>query len=126
MPSAAVLISRTAAASLPQGTRPIVTISPQQHTSFSHSETEKPTNAPAPPPTDPPAPAPPTNGQPTFSNEEVSPPWWPCTEGQIKGNRDSKKYHVPGGQFYAKTYEGVECFDSEAAAQAAGYVRSKR
>jgi methylphosphotriester-DNA--protein-cysteine methyltransferase len=35
-------------------------------------------------------------------------------------------YHVPDGAFYAKTYANVACFDSESAAMAAGYRRSKR
>jgi methylphosphotriester-DNA--protein-cysteine methyltransferase len=35
-------------------------------------------------------------------------------------------YHVPDGAFYAKTHVTVECFDSESAAIAAGYRRSKR
>lgn len=63
---------------------------------------------------------------PVFSNNEVDPPWWPCQEGQVKGNRDSGKYHVPGGRFYAKTYEGVDCFNSSSEAEAAGYIRSQR
>ena len=50
----------------------------------------------------------------------------PCFVGQIKGNRRSLIYHVPDGAFYAKTYVAVECFDSETAAIAAGYRRSKR
>ena len=50
----------------------------------------------------------------------------PCLVGQIKGNRRSMIYHVPDGAFYAKTYVAVDCFDSESAAIAAGYRRSKR
>ena len=50
----------------------------------------------------------------------------PCLVGQIKGNRKSMIYHVPDGAFYAKTHVTVECFDSESAAIAAGYRRSKR
>ena len=50
----------------------------------------------------------------------------PCFVGQIKGNRRSMIYHVPDGAFYAKTHVTVECFDSESAAIAAGYRRSKR
>lgn len=50
----------------------------------------------------------------------------PCLIGQIKGNQRSKIYHVPEGAFYAKTHVAVECFDSESAAIAAGYRRSKR
>jgi hypothetical protein len=63
---------------------------------------------------------------PLNDRNEVDPSWWPCHEGQIKGNRDSKKYHVPGGRFYARTYEGIDCFDTEEQARAAGYERSKR
>jgi endonuclease YncB( thermonuclease family) len=50
----------------------------------------------------------------------------PCLVGQIKGNRRSMIYHVPDGAFYAKTHVAVDCFDSESAAIAAGYRRSKR
>jgi hypothetical protein len=61
-----------------------------------------------------------------FHGGAVDPPWWPGQEGQIKANRNSGKYHVPGSQFYAKTYDNVVCFDTEAEAEAAGYVRSNR
>lgn len=50
----------------------------------------------------------------------------PCQVNQIKGNRNSKIYHVPGGASYAKTKANVECFDSEAAAEAADYRKAKR
>ncbi|MEY2844725.1 MAG: hypothetical protein RL076_271 [Chloroflexota bacterium] len=50
----------------------------------------------------------------------------PCQVNQIKGNRNSKIYHVPGGASYAKTKANVECFDSEAAAASAGYRKAKR
>jgi outer membrane biosynthesis protein TonB len=50
----------------------------------------------------------------------------PCQPGQIKGNRNSGIYHAPGQRDYAKTQANVECFDTEAAAQAAGYRRAKR
>ncbi|MCU5571260.1 protein TolA [Bacillus cereus] len=46
--------------------------------------------------------------------------------GQIKGNANSKKYHVPGGQYYDSTKDNIVWFCSEADAQAAGYVRSKK
>lgn len=85
--------------------------------------TERPTATPEPAPVMQQAASP---SGPTFSNKTVSPSWWPCAKGQIKGNRDSNKYHVPGGQSYAKTYEGVDCFDTAAQAEAAGYVRAKR
>ncbi len=50
----------------------------------------------------------------------------PCQVNQIKGNRNSMIYHVPGGASYAKTKANVECFDSEAAAEAANYRKAKR
>jgi hypothetical protein len=50
----------------------------------------------------------------------------PCLVGQIKGNHRSMIYHLPDGPFYAKTTVDVVCFDSESAAIAAGYRRSKR
>lgn len=62
----------------------------------------------------------------TFSGDVVDPPWWPCQQGQIKGNLNSMIYHVPGGQSYAKTYQDVQCFNTEAEAQAAGFRRAKR
>lgn len=71
------------------------------------------------------APAAPPSG-PTFNGKTVSPKWWPCSEGQMKGNRDSGIYHPPSGQSYAKTYEGVDCFDTATQAEAAGYRRAKR
>ncbi|MBI4032391.1 thermonuclease family protein [Candidatus Berkelbacteria bacterium] len=43
----------------------------------------------------------------------------------IKGNAQSMIYHVPGGDFYAKT-KPEACFASEADALAAGYRKSKR
>lgn len=50
----------------------------------------------------------------------------PCAAGQIKGNRNSSIYHVPGQQAYATTYKNVQCFDTEAQAKAAGYRKAKR
>lgn len=46
--------------------------------------------------------------------------------GQIKGNANSKIYHVPGGQYYDKTQDDIVWFCTEADAQAAGYRKSKR
>ncbi len=43
----------------------------------------------------------------------------------IKGNERSMKYHVPGSTGYART-NGDVWFDSEAAAEAAGFARSMR
>lgn len=50
----------------------------------------------------------------------------PCRQGQIKANETSGIYHVPGGEFYARTTAKVRCFDTEAAAQAAGFRKSTR
>ncbi len=62
----------------------------------------------------------------TFNGQVVDPPWWPCAQGQIKANRNSRIYHAPGGAFYAKTYADVWCVDSEAQAIAGGFRKSKR
>jgi len=43
----------------------------------------------------------------------------------IKGNDRSMKYHVPGSAAYERTIAEV-WFDSEDAAQAAGFVRAQR
>ena len=47
--------------------------------------------------------------------------------GKIKGNisATNKIYHMPGGAFYKKTTPEA-CFETEAAAQAAGFRKSKR
>lgn len=51
---------------------------------------------------------------------------WNCPDwARIKGNASSMIYHVPGGAFYEKT-NPEECFATEAAAQKAGYRKSKR
>jgi hypothetical protein len=49
-----------------------------------------------------------------------------CQPGQIKGNRNSMIYHMPGQRDYEKTDANVACFDTEIEAQAAGYRRAKR
>lgn len=51
----------------------------------------------------------------------------PQTCTKIKGNISSKSkiYHMPGGAFYEKT-QPEQCFATEAEAQAAGFVKSKR
>lgn len=49
----------------------------------------------------------------------------PCAIGQIKGNRNSRIYHVPGGGSYAQTKANLECFDTEAQAQTGGYRRAR-
>ena len=43
----------------------------------------------------------------------------------IKGNRSSRLYHAPGGEFYDAT-RPEECFAAPADAEAAGYRRSSR
>lgn len=64
--------------------------------------------------------------EPVFSSKGVDPPWWPCAQNQVKGNMDSMIYHPPGGTYYARTYEGVECFNTRAEAEAKGYRAPKR
>ena len=49
-----------------------------------------------------------------------------CKPGQIKGNRNSKIYHLPGQRDYDKTTANVECFNTEAEAQKAGYRKAAR
>jgi len=51
---------------------------------------------------------------------------YPCAPGQLKGNRDSKIFHSPGGASYAKTQADVRCFATSADAEAAGYRAAKR
>nr|WP_236619574.1 thermonuclease family protein [Bacillus sp. 1NLA3E] len=46
--------------------------------------------------------------------------------GKIKGNANSKIYHVPGGSYYESTQDNIVWFCTEAEAQAAGYRKSKR
>ncbi len=49
------------------------------------------------------------------------------TEGPVKGNANSGKYHVQGQQGYNKiSVNNVVWFNTEEEAQAAGYVRAKR
>jgi hypothetical protein len=60
----------------------------------------------------------------TSSNPEADA--LPCKVGQIKGNKNTMIYHVPSGAWYAQTRKNVVCFDTEAAAQAAGYRKSRR
>ncbi|MBM7683086.1 micrococcal nuclease [Pullulanibacillus pueri] len=47
-------------------------------------------------------------------------------KGKIKGNKNSKIYHVPGGAFYDSTQDNIVWFCSEADAEKAGYRKSKR
>lgn len=112
---------------------PVPSKTPEPTATMRPTRTPRPTLTPAPTRT----PRPPgtgfrggTDAAPLFFGEgrtrEVDPPWWPCEEGQVKGNRDSQIYHTPGGTFYPRTFEGVQCFDTAADADAAGYRPSER
>jgi hypothetical protein len=90
---------------------------------------EPPTAAPAPPTEAPAPPASADNPQYTVesgSRTRVDPPYWPCKEGQIKGNNNSNIYHVPTGRDYAYTFKNVTCFDTREQAEAAGFRAAKR
>lgn len=67
---------------------------------------------------------------PTFTTEgdreRVDPIWYPCDEGQIKGNIDSDIYHTPDGLSYAFTFKNVICFDTPTAAIDAGFRAAER
>jgi hypothetical protein len=60
----------------------------------------------------------------TVATPETSSGTFDC-EGKIKGS-STHKYHVPGGAFYKKTTKPIACFDTEAEAIAAGFVKSSR
>ena len=47
-------------------------------------------------------------------------------KGKIKGNANSKIYHLPGGAYYDKTVDNIVWFCTEEEAQKAGYRKSKR
>ncbi|WP_347269290.1 calcium-binding protein [Bacillus sp. TL12] len=67
-----------------------------------------------------------SNGQPFQNDPSDDKETNTSCKGQIKGNANSKKYHVPGGQYYDSTKDNIVWFCSEADAKAAGYVKSKR
>ncbi|HQW36902.1 MAG TPA: hypothetical protein PLJ62_13790 [Thermoflexales bacterium] len=73
-----------------------------------------------------PAPAAPVFTQETSSRRRVDPAWWPCNEGQVKGNNKSGIYHAPGQRDYAYTFADVRCFNTEAEAQGAGFRKAQR
>lgn len=51
---------------------------------------------------------------------------WNCPNwAPIKGNASSRIFHVPGGQYYARTKPEL-CFANESVALRAGYRKSKR
>jgi outer membrane biosynthesis protein TonB len=86
--------------------------------------TEEPTATPEPEPTSAPEPTqrvfPTRTPRPILASDAA-----PCALGQVKGNRSSKIYHVPGGGSYSQTKANVQCFDTEAQAQAAGFRRAR-
>jgi len=47
-------------------------------------------------------------------------------KGKIKGNANSKIYHMPGDAYYDRTKDNIVWFCTESQAQAAGYRHSKR
>jgi len=47
-------------------------------------------------------------------------------EGKIKGNANSKIYHLPGDAYYDRTWDNIVWFCTEAQAQKAGYRASER
>ena len=116
------------AAPLPDATVAVVEIA--QPTAIPEQPTEAPTAIPiAPPPTT--APVQPQSNEPTFTivsgnQKEVSPDYWPCQSGQIKGNNNSGIYHVPSGKYYARTYSDVTCFNTVAEAEAGSFRASKQ
>lgn len=90
--------------------------------------THEPTATPEPEPTAEPTAAPPPTQRifPTRTPRPIlASDATPCALGQVKGNRNSKIYHVPGGGSYSQTKANVECFENEGQAQAAGYRRAR-
>jgi len=63
---------------------------------------------------------------PVHAAVSASDPRFPCQPGQIKANRESGIYQLPGQQTYAQTEHDVACSATEAQAQAAGYRRARR
>lgn len=66
---------------------------------------------------------------PTFKgkapNIKVAPAYWPCEEGQVKGNLNSMIYHTPKMKYYAVTWKNVQCFATAEEAKAAGFKPAK-
>jgi hypothetical protein len=147
---AALLVGCSSANTAPQGANPTVEALSAQVASLSQELVQlQPTATSVPavvPPTRPPTPEP--TEEPTLTPEPTAEPTAPpeptqrifptrtprpilasdaapCSLGQVKGNRSSKIYHVPGGGSYSQTKANVECFESEAQAQAAGYRRAR-
>ncbi|GEM_PF-3207407 len=89
--------------------------------------TVPPPTATAPPPT--PTPTltltPTPSVRPRLINNEIDPPWWPCSSGQVKVTRKLGIYHMPEQSGYRRAFVSIDCFDSEQAAIAAGYRRAQ-
>lgn len=49
----------------------------------------------------------------------------PDCAGKIKGS-SSRIYHLPGDAFYDRTTKPIQCFDTEAQAQSAGFRKSSQ
>lgn len=65
----------------------------------------------------------PANPQPTTNDSNAAGQVCQNIKGNISGK--SRIYHMPGGAFYERTNPEM-CFDTEAEAQAAGFVKSSR
>lgn len=67
-----------------------------------------------------------TDTPPSFAALSVGQPSPPATGGRIVGNRDTKRYHLPGMKYYdkVKAYHRV-VFQSEREAIRAGYVKAR-
>jgi len=126
--NAQIVSSNQQIAQLQPTTTPVPTATPRATDTPTPEPTEEPTATPEPEPTVEPTAAPPPT-QRVFPTRTPRPilasDAEPCQLGQIKGNRSSKIYHVPGGGSYSQTKANVQCFDNEAQAQAAGYRRAR-
>lgn len=89
--------------------------------------TAVPPTATAPPPTPTPTRTltPTPSVRPRLINNEIDPPWWPCSSGQVKVSRKLGIYHTPEQPGYRRAFVSIDCFDSEQAAIAAGYRRAQ-
>jgi methylphosphotriester-DNA--protein-cysteine methyltransferase len=50
----------------------------------------------------------------------------PCKAGQVKANRNTGVYHLPGMRYYAQLSDNVGCFDTAGQAEAAGFRLSEK
>jgi outer membrane biosynthesis protein TonB len=105
--------------SIPQPTQTPIADTPIPTAEPDATEIPQPTAVPAPTQV-------PAETGPTFTNDRVDPPYYPCKQGQIKGNNNSSIFHAPDQRDYSKTYKNVTCFDTEDAALAAGFRKAQR